>query len=107
MELYAVCINTSIGMLWKGNSQDDARTLSLTTQILLSILPTCSLAAVVLISRKGHNFLTGSNSLSINANHTINPPFVYKYRTSLSELANCFAVRVGINSIVVNPKFLE
>merc|ERR1712086_1128761 len=105
--VYTQCISTMTGIFSNGNWLLAALVFSLTTRIRRSMSPTCSLAAVVLISTRGTKSLTGSNSLSIMHKRTTNPPRAYKNSTFLRELASCLTVRLGRNSTVVNFIFLE
>ena len=81
--------------------------LSLISLISRSISPTCSLAAVVFVSSRPTRSSTLSNSLSIRANRTINPPFAYNLTIFLRDLASCPAFLLGMYSAVTNFIFLE
>ena len=75
---------------------------SLMSPIPLSMSPTCSLAAVMLMVTKSYEVANDSNSISIKTTQTIYHPCQYKLITFVKEQPSCSTFQEGTYSAVNN-----
>jgi hypothetical protein len=91
-----------LGICLKGRVVITPLVLSLTVRIARSASLTCTLAAVVLHSRRGTRSLIFSNSPSIKIVLTVNHAQVYTLTTRSICLARLLAIRTGTCFAVTN-----